>query len=175
MPVGSRPRSPRSSGRASGRASVAAPAATTPLLEAAANPFDAKKEGSYPRRASDEAEADDDARSVKSEPKGETKGESKGESKAGDKDPISSDDEEGKAEAKGGGDANIAPGGQAVALLAQTLAYTATKDTLVYTFAYWIKWKPIETLSDQLLFFGETRNMPAMVCEAPVAYLLIAS
>ena len=33
----------------------------------------------------------------------------------------------------------------------------------MYTVAYWIKWKPVETLSDQLLMFGETRNMPALV------------
>ena len=51
----------------------------------------------------------------------------------------------------------------AVSLVASGLAKPNSKESLVYTFAYWIKWKPVETLSDQLLMFGETRNMPALV------------
>eukprot|EP00900_Chrysochromulina_parva_P010882 jgi/Chrpa1/19796/Chrysochromulina_OHIO_Genome00026223-RA len=54
-------------------------------------------------------------------------------------------------------------GGQAMKLLSDALSFGERKDTLCYTFAYWIKWRPIESLSDQLLFFGETRNMPALV------------
>jgi len=54
-------------------------------------------------------------------------------------------------------------GGTTMRLMSTALAYMPTKDTLCYTFAYWIKWRPIESLSDQLLFFGETRNMPALV------------
>jgi hypothetical protein len=47
-----------------------------------------------------------------------------------------------------------------------------SKPSLVYTFAYWIKWKPVETLSDQLLFFGETRNMPALVRDNKLGCLI---
>ena len=37
------------------------------------------------------------------------------------------------------------------------------KDTLRYTFAYWIKWHHVETIADQLLLFGDLRNMPALI------------
>ena len=50
-----------------------------------------------------------------------------------------------------------------VSLLTSALVVPNKRDSLVYTFAYWIKWKPVETLSDQMLFFGESRNMPALV------------
>ena len=93
---------------------------------------------------------DDDARSVKSDKRSAKDGDSEG-----------SDDEGG-----GGKSSNIKannPAGAALGFLAQTLAYTATMDTLCYTIAYWIKFKPMETLSDQMFFFGETRNMPALI------------
>ena len=51
----------------------------------------------------------------------------------------------------------------AVTQLTSSFGKAADAPTLSYTFAYWIKWKPMETLSDQMLFFGETRNMPALV------------
>ena len=40
--------------------------------------------------------------------------------------------------------------GSTLGLLANVLTYSATKATLMYTFAYWIKWKPLDTLSDQV-------------------------
>ena len=79
-------------------------------------------------------------------------------------DELGDDDEKEKQAAAGLAlQAGEGTQGVAMSLLAKSLTYNATKDTLTYTFAYWIKWKPMETLSDQMLFFGETRNMPALV------------
>ena len=36
-------------------------------------------------------------------------------------------------------------------------------DSIMYTFAYWIKWRPKDAIGDQLLFFGEPRNQPALI------------
>ena len=48
-----------------------------------------------------------------------------------------------------------------------------SKDSLVYTVAYWIKWKLlVETLSEQLLMFGEARNMPALVRDGKLGALV---
>ena len=52
--------------------------------------------------------------------------------------------------------------GNTLSLLVQSMSTASTIDTMKYTFAYWIKWKPVEGMSDQMLFFGETRNMPAL-------------
>jgi hypothetical protein len=47
----------------------------------------------------------------------------------------------------------------AVTQLTSSFGKPAEAPTLSYTFAYWIKWKPMETLSDQMLFFGETARI----------------
>ena len=97
---------------------------------------------------------DDDTRSVKSD---------RSRAKDDDSDAGSEAGDAAAAAKLSGGVKGNGQAGAALGLLAQTLAYTATMDTLCYTFAYWIKWKPMETLSDQLLFFGDTRNMPALI------------
>lgn len=51
-----------------------------------------------------------------------------------------------------------------VPYVASAVRRANAKDSLMYTVAYWIKWKPVDdTSSDHLLFFGEKRNMPALV------------
>ena len=37
------------------------------------------------------------------------------------------------------------------------------KEALRYTVAYWVQWKHIDDVADQLLFFGDARNQPAVV------------
>ena len=39
----------------------------------------------------------------------------------------------------------------------------STKHTLLYTVAYWVMWKTVETIGDQLLPFGDGMNQPIVV------------
>ena len=40
---------------------------------------------------------------------------------------------------------------------------TSSAPSVVYTFAFWIKWRPFDAIGDQMLFFGEPRNQPALI------------
>lgn len=51
-------------------------------------------------------------------------------------------------------------GGTISKLMSQTMS---KKDTVVYTVAYWIKWRPFDSVGDQMLFFGEPRNQPTLI------------
>ena len=68
-------------------------------------------------------------------------------------------------DADGDGDGGGGGGGSgAVAGLSAKLATsTSKKDSCVYTIAYWLKWRPFDAIGDQMLFFGEPRNQPALI------------
>ena len=50
-------------------------------------------------------------------------------------------------------------------LLAQSIKKTskASQHTVVYTVAYWVMWKTVETIGDQKLLFGDAMNQPVLV------------
>ena len=64
---------------------------------------------------------------------------------------------------------NGSPGGGAAAGTNFTLLATSIKKTpnqgssLVYTVAYWVMWRTVETIGDQRLLFGDSTNQPIVV------------
>ena len=54
-------------------------------------------------------------------------------------------------------------GGGDVKTLSKMMMQTSSAPSVVYTFAFWIKWRPFDAIGDQMLFFGEPRNQPALI------------
>jgi len=53
--------------------------------------------------------------------------------------------------------------GADVNTVSRLLMMGSKKDTVVFTFAYWVKWRPFDPIGDQMLFFGDPRNQPTLI------------
>lgn len=81
----------------------------------------------------------------------------------GGNDDVGGPEEGGEAAEKGESTSGAARAKPSMTTIAKMFTLSMKKDTLTYTFAYWIKWRPIDAIGDQLLFFGEPRNQPALI------------
>ena len=66
----------------------------------------------------------------------------------------------------GGNEPDVGPneGGRHFQLLSTAMQEgIPEKTSVLYTVAYWVLWRTVESIGDQLLLFGDSRNMPIMV------------